>query len=81
MRDLEGRVQALVQGAAQSWQKYIDLQEAHVAKMLVLERENDVLREQLKKYVSMVQARWKDTPTRPAKTRMLTRVFVCARTC
>lgn len=41
-------------------QEIAGMREAHSGQRLALERENDLLREQLKKYVNMVQAQRKE---------------------
>ncbi len=61
---LEHRIEGLLQEAEQARQSSMQLQEAHSGKLQALERENDLLREQLKKYLAMVQGQWKDSPTK-----------------
>lgn len=80
MRYLEGRVEGLLLEVERSKQECQQLQEAHAGKKQALERENDLLREQLKKYVSMVQTQWKDTPNRQSNTGM-SRACVCMHAC
>lgn len=70
LRDLSKNLsdeQALVQLLQKELEKSrLDIEntrKAHSSQKLALERENDLLREQLKKYVSMVQVQRKETPS------------------
>ena len=62
--ELEQRVESLSTQVEQAKQTSRQLQETHAGKLQALERENDLLREQLKKYVSMVQTQWKGSPSK-----------------
>lgn len=61
----ELRVQVdLLQKQEENSQEDIDnMREAHSSQKQALEKENDLLREQLKKYVSIVQARRRESPS------------------
>lgn len=68
---LDVHVQGLSQAAVRSQQEYVQLQETQVGKKQALERENDVLREQLKKYMTLAQAQLRELPARQRNTGML----------
>lgn len=63
MSELEEKVYLEEQELEKNLQAMDDEREAHSNQMLGLERENDLLREQLKKYVSIVQAQRRDSPS------------------
>jgi hypothetical protein len=60
--ELESKKCVLTQELERSMQVVEDEREVHSNQRLGLERENDLLREQLKKYVSIVQAQRRDSP-------------------
>lgn len=62
--ELQGCYQVLEEELEASRQETSDIREAHAGQKQALERENDLLREQLKKYVGMVQAQRKETQVR-----------------
>ena len=66
IQDLEDQVDKLLRELEQARHTYRSIQEAHSGKLQVLERENDLLREQLKKYVSLVQQQLTQSPCKPA---------------
>lgn len=61
--ELQERLQILHKELEKSRQEIAGAREAHASQRLVLERENDLLRDQLKKYVGMVQAQHKELPS------------------
>lgn len=56
----------LEQELEKNMQAMDDEREAHSNQKLGLERENDLLREQLKKYVSIVKAQRRSSPSGPS---------------
>ena len=60
--ELLGKVHNLEEELEKHLQEMDDEREAHSMQKLALERENDLLREQLKKYVSIVQAQRQESP-------------------
>lgn len=56
-----------------------EMRTAHSGQKLSLERENDLLREQLKKYVSFVQSQHKEIGSNSSSSGQLS--FLCALSC
>ena len=68
MSNLETHCQELNEELKECKQELCGMREAHSGQRVALERENDLLREQLKKYIGIVQAQRRETPVQTSES-------------